>query len=134
MPLPLIPLAAGAAGVIRKALRRRNNPPKLGDDRLRKRIETIEEEVEDRLSEPAEKGSPTAKSASLFNIAVTSEPPGAQIRVDGDYLSDTPFEVPLTPGKHKITIKIEGRKPWQDTVKVIKDGQQIHAKLKKSWL
>jgi hypothetical protein len=134
MPLPLIPLAVGAAGAIRKAVRRRNNLRNAGEHRFVEEIKTIEEEVTDRPSDPPKKGSPTAKPAPLFKISVTSEPSGAQIRVDGDYLSDTPFEIPLTLGKHKISIEIEGRKPWRDTVKVLGDGQKIHAKLKKSWL
>jgi len=135
MPLPLIVLAAGAAGAIRKALRRRNNPRNADDNNwLGEEIETIVEKVADRPSDPPKNGSTTAKPALLFKVLVTSESSGAQISVDRDYLSDTPFEIPLTRGKHKISIKIEGRKRWQNTVRVIGDGQKIHAELKKSWL
>jgi len=145
MPLPLIALATGAASAIWKASRRRNtvppfhhgsNNPRNADDNdwLGEEIETIVEKAADRPSDPPKKGSTTANSALLFKVLVTSEPSGAQISVDGDYLSDTPFEIPLTRGKHKISIKIESRKRWQNTVRVVGDGQKIHAELKKSWL
>jgi hypothetical protein len=132
MPLPLIPLAV-AAGAIRKALRRRNNARNEDEHRFVEEIKTIVGEVTDP-SDPPKNGSQTAKPALLFKVLVTSEPSGAQISVDGDYLSDSPFEIPLTRGKHKISIEIEGRKRWRNTVKVIGDGQKIHAELKKSWL
>jgi len=134
MPLPLIALAAGAAGAIRRVLCRRNNRRHVHDDRFGEEIESIVEDVGDRRSDPPKKESPMAKPVLLFKISVTSEPSGAQISVDGDYLSDTPFEIPLTRGKHKILIRIEGRKRWRNTVKVVGDGQKIHAELKKSWL
>jgi hypothetical protein len=134
MPLPLIALAAGAVGAIRKVLRRRNNLRNVDGDRFGEEIESIVENVADRRSDPPKKESPMAKPVLPFKISVTSEPSGAQISVDGDYLSDTPFEIPLTRGKHKISIKIEGRKRWRNTVKVVGDGQKIHAELKKSWL
>ena len=134
MPLPLIALAAGAAGAIRKVLGHRNNLRNVDGDRFGEEIESIVENVADRRSDPPKQESPMAKPVLLFKISVTSEPSGAQISVDRDYLSDTPFEIPLTRGKHKISIKIEGRKRWQNTVRVIGDGQKIHAELKKSWL
>jgi hypothetical protein len=135
MPLPLIALAVGAAGAIQKVLRRRNNLRNADDnDRWGKEIETIVEKVADRPSDPPKQGPSTAKPALLFKVLVTSEPSGAQISVDRDYLSDTPFEIPLTRGKHKISIKIDRRKRWQNTVRVVGDGQKIHAELKKSWL
>ena len=131
MPLPLIALAAVA---IRKVWRRRNNRHNVDNDGFGEEVESIVEDVADRRSDPPKKESPRANPVLLVKISVTSEPSGAQISVDGDYLSDTPFEIPLTRGKHKISIKIEGRKRWQNTVRVIGDGQKIHAELKKSWL
>ena len=128
MPLPLIAVSASAAGTIWKAWHRRKN--RRNDDEFDEGIEKIVGEVID----PQKKEPLPAKPALHFVIAVTSDPPGAQIKVDGDYLSDTPFEVPLTRGKHKISIKIAGRKRWQSTVRVVADGQKIHAKLTKSWL
>jgi hypothetical protein len=76
---------------------------------------------------------PPAKPALVFEISVTSAPSEADIRVDGIYVSITPYDVPLSPGKHKIAIKKEGRKQWQKTMKVVGAGQRIHAELRKSW-
>ena len=73
------------------------------------------------------------KHAPPLNISVNSQPSDAGICVDGHYSGSTPSTIPLTPGKHKISIKKKGRKRWRETLTVAGEGQRIHAELKKSW-
>jgi hypothetical protein len=68
-------------------------------------------------------------SASVARVAVTSEPPGAQIYVDqrdhGSY-GATPRVLALPPGEHAITIEREGYRAVTVTV-TASDGEEVPA-------
>lgn len=51
-------------------------------------------------------------------VAVSSEPAGAEIRVDGSLEGSTPSKILLQPGEHTITVTRPGFKPWQRAINV----------------
>jgi PEGA domain len=61
---------------------------------------------------------------------VHSEPEGAEIYVDGKFVGDTPSILPLGTGTHNVVVKVDGKKPWERNLDVIRDSQtQIKAVL-----
>jgi hypothetical protein len=70
---------------------------------------------------------PTAK------LQLLSDPPGADIEVDGGFVGNTPSDVQVAEGDHTVAIKKAGFKDWQRTMKV-SAGSNVHvnAELEKS--
>ena len=46
-------------------------------------------------------------------LEITSNPAGAEISVDGNFVGDTPSEFAVAAGVHTITISKHGFKPWE---------------------
>ncbi len=47
------------------------------------------------------------------SLDITSNPSGADISVDGNFVGDTPSELAVAAGVHTITISKHGFKPWE---------------------
>jgi hypothetical protein len=45
-------------------------------------------------------------------IQLTSDPSGAEITIDGNYVGNTPSQVNLKPGTHSIKMTMNGYAPW----------------------
>jgi hypothetical protein len=69
------------------------------------------------------------QASTSFDVAVTSNPAGADIEVDGAFVGDTPSTIAVTAGDHTISLKKPGFAPWQRTVKVSGGKIQITAEL-----
>jgi hypothetical protein len=82
-----------------------------------------------RAPAPLQAASETQASTS-FDVAVTSNPAGADIEVDGAFVGDTPSTITVTAGDHTISLKKPGFTPWERTVKVSGGKIQISAELK----
>ena len=54
-----------------------------------------------------------------------SNPPGADIEVDGSFVGNTASDVQVTEGEHTVSVKKIGFKDWQRKVKV-SGGSSIH--------
>jgi hypothetical protein len=72
-------------------------------------------------SAPAVAAPPMQAMASLV---IESDPPGADIEVDGGFVGNTPSTVSVTPGAHEITVKKKGFTDW--TRKLNVTGGTIH--------
>ena len=57
-------------------------------------------------------------------ISLRSEPPGAQVRVDGEALGETPLTAEIGAGNHKVEMTLEGYQPWQDSLDVVANEPQ----------
>jgi ATP-dependent Clp protease ATP-binding subunit ClpC len=68
---------------------------------------------------------PFERGASM--VAITSNPPGAEIEVNGLFLGNTPSEVPLAVGERRIKLTKSGYKPWERTLQVLSGGKQTIA-------
>jgi len=70
----------------------------------------------------------TAKGA----INVSSNPTGADVTVDGDFVGNSPAALKLAAGKHTITVKLSGFKEWSREVTVQAGSEvQLTANLEK---
>lgn len=56
-------------------------------------------------------------------VVVSSEPPGAEIYVDGKFVGQTPATIPLIAGTHRVVVKSHGRKDWERDLTVLKESQ-----------
>jgi hypothetical protein len=84
-----------------------------------------------RAPAPAQAAS-EAQAGTSSDVAVTSNPPGADIEVDGAFVGDTPSTIIVTSGDHTISLKKPGFAAWERTVKVSGGKIQITAELQAS--
>ena len=64
-------------------------------------------------------------------INLSSDPTGADISVDGDFVGNSPASLKLAPGKHTITVKMSGYKDWSREVTLEAGEVQLNASLEK---
>jgi len=57
-------------------------------------------------------------------ISFSSEPPGAEVRIDGEARGKTPLTAEVGAGSHKVAMVLAGYKPWQDTLDVVANEPQ----------
>ncbi len=57
------------------------------------------------------------------NVAVISDPVGAEIWVDGKFVGQTPSTIPLPVGSHHVDVKAAGAQVWSRDLDVLKDSQ-----------
>ena len=67
---------------------------------------------------------PAVATTQESGMTVDSEPSGADIMVDGNFVGSTPSSVPITLGTHEITVKKKGYATW--TRKMNFEGGNIH--------
>lgn len=80
---------------------------------------------------PGQANSDTQTGTSS-DVAVTSNPPGADIELDGTFVGSTPSTITVTAGDHTITIKKAGFTPWERKIKLSGGNVQISAELQAS--
>jgi hypothetical protein len=56
-------------------------------------------------------------------IKMESDPPGAEIYVDGNFVGQTPAVISLGPGVHHLAMKAAGKRVWEKDLDVLKDSQ-----------
>jgi hypothetical protein len=65
-------------------------------------------------------------------VNVSSNPPGADVSVDGDFVGNSPAALKLTSGKHTITVKMSSYKDWSRDITVHPGSEvQLTADLEK---
>ncbi|MFL2546965.1 MAG: PEGA domain-containing protein [Candidatus Rariloculaceae bacterium] len=57
-------------------------------------------------------------------ITVSSEPPGAEVRVDGNLTGETPLVMELSAGERIVELRLGGYNAWSDVVSVQADQPQ----------
>jgi hypothetical protein len=65
----------------------------------------------------------SATVSGTGNVMIASDPPGAEIYVDGKFVEQTPSTIPLAAGSRHIVVKAGGRREWERDVDVQKDSQ-----------
>jgi len=58
-------------------------------------------------------------------LQLGSDPPGADIEVDGNFVGNTPSDVQVAEGDHTVTVKKTGFKDWERKLKVT-GGSSVH--------
>ncbi|MHC5012821.1 MAG: PEGA domain-containing protein, partial [Planctomycetota bacterium] len=56
------------------------------------------------------------------SLRVTSQPPAAEVFIDGKYRGRTPLETTLPEGEHPLRLELTGHEPWDRTVRVDAGG------------
>jgi hypothetical protein len=93
-----------------------------GEGPMRPRSATTLREEEDR-----------ATRADTGSVEIASDPPGAEIYVDGKFVGQTPSTVRLPAGSHHVKVKARGRVSWTRDLEVLKNSQMtLRAILKTS--
>jgi hypothetical protein len=59
----------------------------------------------------------------IGSVTVASDPPGADIYVDGKFVGLTTSTIRLASGPHRVEVKSEGKHGWERDLEVLKDSQ-----------
>jgi len=62
-------------------------------------------------------------------LELTSNPTGADIEIDGNFVGNTPSSLTVEPGDHAIKISKAGYKPWERKMKASTGNVKITAEL-----
>lgn len=72
---------------------------------------------------------PPPVAAQQAQLQVSSNPDGADIEVDGNYVGSTPSTIGAAPGQHRVSIKKGGFKLWERTITVSSGQINVSASL-----
>lgn len=77
--------------------------------------------------QPAAPATPAQSAAGSVSakLQMESNPPGADIVVDGSFVGNTPSDVRIAEGEHTVTVKKMGFKDWERKLKV-SGGSSVH--------
>lgn len=76
------------------------------------------------------KGEPGNDYAGTGMVVVASDPAGADIYVDGEFVGQTPSTIQLSSGSHQIEMKMDGKQEWQRDLDVLSGSHvTLHASL-----
>ena len=67
----------------------------------------------------------SAVDSTTAKLLLESNPPGADIEVDGSFVGNTPSDVQVTEGEHTVTVKKTGFQDWKRKLKV-SAGSSVH--------
>jgi hypothetical protein len=78
-------------------------------------------------AQEATAASPTAASPgpTSSKLQLESNPTGADIEIDGNFVGNTPSDVQVAEGEHAVTVKMAGYKDWERKLKV-SAGSSVH--------
>jgi len=80
----------------------------------------------ERTATPSPVPAPVApqKAAITQSVQFVTEPPGAQITVDGNgtQVCKTPCIMPLSPGRHAVSVELRGYRPYPRVISVPQDS------------
>ncbi len=62
--------------------------------------------------QPGQPSSPVTTA----KVMISSEPTGADIYVDGNFMGNAPSLIDLPPGSHAVRVEVKGQEPWSRTV------------------
>ncbi len=71
----------------------------------------------------------TEAVAAQETLEFSSNPAGADIEVDGNFVGTTPSSITVTPGDHAITIRKSGYKTWERKMKTSSGNVKVVADL-----
>jgi hypothetical protein len=92
----------------------------------------VKTEVTKQPEEAAKPADKPATEETKGSINVTSNPTGADVLLDGDFVGNTPAVLKPIPGKHTITVKLVGFKDWSREIAVQAGSElQLSATLEK---
>ena len=92
----------------------------------------VKSEVSKDSAVRAESKSDAASESAKGTVNVLSQPAGADVSLDGNFVGNAPATLRLVPGKHTITVKMSGHKDWTREINVQPSSEvQLTANLEK---
>jgi len=92
----------------------------------------VKTEISKAKEEEAKTDTKPQPEAAKGVLNLTSNPPGADVNLDGDFVGNAPSVLKLVPGKHTITVKLAGYKDWTREINVQSGSEvQLNAILEK---
>jgi hypothetical protein len=67
--------------------------------------------------------------AEKTTLEITSNPPGAEIELDGSFSGDTPSSITIAPGEHTLKVGKPGYKPWERKMKTTSGNVKVVVEL-----
>lgn len=74
--------------------------------------------------EKARESKPGQSTPAAGAVRVSSNPAGADVLVDGEFVGNCPAALKLTPGKHTIAVKMSGYKDWSREI-TVQSGSEV---------
>jgi len=57
------------------------------------------------------------------SVTIASDPPSAEIFVDGQFVGQTPATTHILSGVHRVEVKSGGKRKWSRDIEILKDSQ-----------
>ena len=74
---------------------------------------------------PSPVAAPAVATPSTAMLKIDSNPPGADIEVDGSFVGNTPSDVQVSEGDHMVVVRKSGFKDWERKLKS-SGGSSVH--------
>lgn len=68
---------------------------------------------------PSSEATAPAGPEALASVQLSSDPTGAEIAIDGNYVGNTPSLIKLKPGTHSIRMTMPGYAPWERSIETV---------------
>jgi hypothetical protein len=81
------------------------------------------EPAETQTGEEKPSASPTQEMAE-GTVNVTSNPDGADVYVDGQFVGNCPAVLKLKPGKHTVSVNLSGHRDWSREI-TVESGSEV---------
>ena len=99
-------------------------------------VQTTKETEEAKTTNTADnkttESKPVPADSAKGTVNVNSNPAGADVLMDGDFVGNSPASLKMAPGKHTITVKLSGFKDWSREITVQAGSEvQLTANLEK---
>jgi hypothetical protein len=98
------------------------------DDTLRTAIEESAKEMVDQL---AKNTGAVADVPEQIEVQVESDPAGADIIIDNDFVGNTPAKLKIAKGRHTVKIERQGYQSWEKSI-MATEGMKIAPHLEKT--
>lgn len=72
---------------------------------------------------------PAPAESAQASLSIDSNPPGADIEIDGSFVGNTPSTVSVAPGLHQIAVKKKGLTDWTKTLNVTSGTVHLNAEM-----
>jgi hypothetical protein len=82
----------------------------------------VKSEVTKGKEENAEANSDSKSASGVVNLS--SNPSGADVSLDGNFIGNSPASLKIAPGKHTITVKMSGSKDWTRDI-TVQSGSEV---------
>jgi PEGA domain-containing protein len=84
----------------------------------------VRSELSKHPDEGASANSKAPATAAKGTVNVSSNPTGADVLLDGDFVGNTPVTLKIVEGKHTITVKMSGEKDWSRDI-TVEPGSEV---------